>query len=217
MLPGRLIRTGLVTAALLVPLACGGSDSGGGGAIEDNLIRPGVTAINEARTLTCGTNERLLLDAIDLYEVVNGDAPADEAALIEAGFLREATTDFDIVDGQLVPENPDCGDVSATPPATAVDIVTDVGSIPTVDELFDLYDAEFISQVGGPDCARQLAVIAVAGLRYEDREGTAPLTFDDLQGDLDEPVTDWTYDADADQLAPADGSPCTLGALEPDN
>lgn len=215
MLPGRLTRTGLVTAALVVPLACGGADSGGGGAIEDNLIRPGITAINDARTLTCGTNERLLLDAIELYEVVNGDAPADEAALIDAGFLREATTDFDIVDGRLVPENPDCG-TAAAPAPTDVDIVTDVGSIPTVDELFGLYDAEFIAQVGGPACARQLAVIAVAGLRYEDREGTAPLTFDDLQGDLDEPVTDWTYDAAADQLAPADGSPCTLGALEPD-
>ncbi len=108
MLRRRLTLPGLVALAVVVPSACGDES---GGAIEDNVVRPGVTALQNAENVTCAVNRDALLDAIDLYEVLNaGESPADEAALVEAELLRAETSDWDIVDGELVAENPACGE-----------------------------------------------------------------------------------------------------------
>ncbi len=220
MLSRRLTVGVVAVAALLTSAGCGVLPTGDPDErralekpIEDVVIRPGVTAIQQAPVLACEANQGGLLQAIEMYEVINGELPADEAALIEAGLLREDLEDWDVVDGQIVSDNPECGPAATVTPTT-IEIVTESEGA-TVDDLFALYDEEFIAQVGGADCARELAVIGVAGERYEAREGTAPLSLDDLRADFDEPVVLWTYDPALDELVPTDGSPCTLNALEP--
>ena len=218
MLQRRLTVGAGIAAVLLATTACGVLPTGDperdtlGKPIEDAVIRPGVTVLQEAPLIACEANRRALLTAIETYEMLNSELPADEAALVEAGFLREETADWDIVAGEIVAENPVCGPTTDEVPTT-IEIVTESQEA-TVDDLFALYDDEFIAQVGGADCARELAVIGVAGERYERREGVPPLSIDDLRDDFDEPVVLWTYDPALDELVPTDGSPCTLGGLE---
>lgn len=85
--------------------ACGGD---GGGVIEDNLIRPGITAMNQASDLACNADRAALTKALETYEIMEGAPAIDQGALIEAGYLREASTMHEVVDGQIQPVNPDC-------------------------------------------------------------------------------------------------------------
>ena len=202
MLQRRLTGALLVTAAVGALAACGDET------IEDNLVRPGITAIDDARTEACGANAGVLRSAIDAYTLIVGEPPPDEQALVDERFLRETTTDWDVVDGDLVAENPACGPVgaSATPP-TVVDIVTDSEPLSADELLAQMTDAQ-IDAVGGRDCALELARIFSAAERYVADLGSEPTDFDDLvaAGFLDAPPTLWH--ADGDRLAPAAGSGC---------
>jgi len=193
-------------AALLVALAtitgCGDEP------IEDNLVRPGITAIEEARSEACGMNASTLRTAIEAYSMLEGDPPPDEQALIDAGFLREATADWNVVDGELVAENPACGDVGAAPvPPTVVDIVTDTAAISAEELLADMTD-EQVEQVGGADCARELAAIVAAGQRFFVEREEEPTGFEDLvdAGYLDGLPGLWAITED--RLVPVAGSGC---------
>jgi hypothetical protein len=204
----RLITS--VGAALLLT-ACAGVDGTERGAIRENVIEPGITAIGQARSETCGINASNLRTAIDAYTLFEGDPPPDEQALVDGGFLRGVTEDWDIVDGVLVAENPACGDVPTTVPTQ--EIVTETepgGSSPlSVEELLATFDDAQVEQVGGPACARQLAVIISGAEQYVASEGAEPDTIEDVDeaGYLSEPVTMWQV-VDG-ELRPTDDSPCT--------
>ena len=87
-------------------VACGGDD--GGGVIEDNLIRPGITAMNQASDLACNADRAALTMALETFEIMQGDPATDQAALIGAGYLREPSTLHEVVDGQIQPIDPGC-------------------------------------------------------------------------------------------------------------
>ncbi len=100
------IRLTLFSALSVAALsACGGD---GGGVIEDNLIRPGITAMNQASDLACNADKAALTMALETYGIMEGAPAIDQTALIEAGYLREASTLYEVVDGQIQPIDPGC-------------------------------------------------------------------------------------------------------------
>lgn len=199
MLQGRL--TLLATAAIVLA-AC----SGEGGAIEENVVRPGVTAITDgAPAAACSTNLSVIRQAVEAYTLLEGAPPADEQALIDAEFLREATSDWDVIDGEVVPENPACGEVPE--PVATLDIVTEAEPIDP-DELYAGFDQVQIDTLGGEACAREFAAVIAAAETYFTERGTGPGSFEELvdAGYLDRLPELWAL-VDA-ELVPAAGSPC---------
>lgn len=198
MLQGRL--TAVVAAVTLT--ACSGS----GGAIEENVVRPGITAITEdAPAAACTANLSIVRQAVEAYTLLEGTPPGDEQALIDAEFLREATTDWDVVDGEIVPQNPACGEVPE--PVATVDIVTDTERIDP-DDFFASFDQTQIDAVGGEECAREFAAIVAGAENYFNERGTDPGGFRELvdTGYLAQLPTLWALVDE--QLVPADGSDC---------
>jgi len=192
-----------VTLAATILVGCGDKP------IEDNLVRPGITAIDEARNEACGMNAAAVRTAVDAYTMLEGSPPPDEQALVDEGFLRETTTDWDVVAGELVAENPDCGPVGETAaPPTVVDIVTSADAPATAEEILAEFPEALIEAVGGAECARELAVIGAAGEAFVARVGRDPVDLSELEGDLDPPVTRWMLDEETGELVPAADSEC---------
>lgn len=204
MLPRRLI---LVAAGPLVLAACAGVDGTDSGAIRENVIEPGITAIGESRELACGADATAFRTAMDAYELFEDQPTPDEQALVDGGFLRSTSELWDVVDGRLVPQDPACGEVPATVPAA--DIVTDgLGELETVDEFLATFTDDDIATVGGADCARELAVLIVGAQSFLLGEGRDAATIDEIRsgGHLSEPMTRWQLVDDA--IRPAEGSGC---------
>lgn len=212
--------SGLLAVSLIAVLAaCGGGDDGdGGGAIEENVVEPGITAIDDATRLACDGDADTLRAAIEQFELLEGSTPDSEAALVATGYLKEESERFDVVDGRLEAVDQACkGSVPATTPNGSVPLTapaTDLGQIITNDqvltaaEVFATMTADDIAAFGGEACARELADIFAAGEAFTAREGREPENLDDLESDLESPVTRWAYDGTDDRLVPADGSPC---------
>ena len=181
------------TAAVLVLSACAGADGTESGPIRENVIEPGITAIDDAPVAACGAEASSFRTALEAYEVLEGEPAADEQALIDAGLLRNESELWDIVDGELVAQDPACGDVPTTVPTA--DIVTEEGAsrASTVDELLTTLNPDDIKLVGGPDCARQLAVVFVGEATYLENEEVEPETLEQVvaSGYLSEPLTMW--------------------------
>ncbi|MAT04348.1 MAG: hypothetical protein CL424_04810 [Acidimicrobiaceae bacterium] len=201
MLSRRLTSVLAVCGALLLA-ACGGGDE-----IEDAVVRPGITAMEDADSAACAANQTTLRVAIDAYTVLEGEPPPNEAALVEAQFLRAETTDWDVVDGEIVAENPACGDPAEVTPID--DIVTSTIASPTAEEFLASWSDEQIDGVGGIECATELSAILTAAPRFADEQGADPDGLDELvdAGYLAETPELWTVTDD--ELVPADGSPCT--------
>ena len=73
MLQRRLTLSVIALTGAVFVTACGGGDE-----IENAVVRPGITAIEEARSETCGVNAATLRTAIDAYTMLNAEAPADD-------------------------------------------------------------------------------------------------------------------------------------------
>lgn len=204
MLSRRL--TLVVTGSLLVT-ACAGVDGTERGAIRENVVEPGITAIDESRVLACGAEATAFRTAMDAYELFEGEATPDEQALVDGGFLRSTSDLWDVVDGRLVPQDPACGDVPATVPTA--DIVTDGrAGLETVDEFVATFSDDDIASVGGAECARELAVLIVGAQSFLLSEGRDATTIDEIRdaGHLTEPMTRWQLDRDA--IRPSADSGC---------
>lgn len=202
MLQRRLTGALLLTLAATTLIACGDKP------IEDNLVRPGITAIEQSRDLACGADAATIRAAIDAYTVLNGGPPADEAALVDARLLRSVSEGWDVVDGSLVAQHPSCGPVGdSTPEPSTVDIVTDPLPV-SPEQILAGMSADQIDIVGGVDCARELVSILAASEEYVAEQQAEPTGFDDLVdgGYLDEPPTRWALDGD--RFIAADGSGC---------
>lgn len=216
MLRRRLTRT---TAAILLPLALAlTACSDGEGAVEENVIAPGVTAVDAATAATCDADADVIRTAIGAFEATEGGVPESEAALVAAGYLPDESELFDVVDGRLEAVSNACkGSVPVTAPSGSAPLTapaTDLGQIVTEDDLLNADDVfatmteDDITAFGGEACARELADIFAAGERYTAREGTEPEGLADLADDLEAPVELWVLDEAGRTLVPAEGSPC---------
>ena len=205
-------------ALALVVSACADDE---GGAIEDNVVRPAVTALDAAPAAACGQDIAALTAALDSYATLEGAPAPNESALVATGYLREESELLDVIDGQIVAEDPACDDVvpkitpTSTPmtaPATIVgDIVTSTEPAPapmTTDEVLATMTEADVTAYGGVECATEIAAISAAGQAFIVREGRNPNSLDELAGDLDREIALWTFDAETQALAPAIGSPC---------
>ena len=180
-----------------------------GGAIEEGVVRPGITAItDDAPAAACGVNASVLRSAIEAYALLEGDPPPDEQALVDAGFLRETTTDWDVVDGELVVENPVCGAADQAPVAT-LDIVTDSEPL-DADDLYASFDQPAIDSIGGEACARELAAIIAAAETFLGEQAMEPVDIEELvtAGYLASMPERWEL-VDA-ELLPTEASGCAL-------
>jgi len=213
-LPGRLITVAATIGFGVLTAGCSGSD----GAIADNVIEPGITAIDNAKVLTCDQDLRTLGAAVQAYSLLEGSPPADEAALVAGHYLREESESWDVVDGQVVAADPQCGEAGVAPVNTVVPVTapaTTIGQIVTSTEvplspeqmLAQMSD-EQVAALGGGDCARQLALIITAAERFVADRGTEPLAIADLTdaGYIAEPITLWQVVDE--QLVGVDGSGC---------
>lgn len=207
MLRSRLILAALGLVTVLSATACAGIDGTERGAIRENVVEPGITAIDDSRTLTCGADASALRTALDAYELLEGSPAPDEAALVTEGYLREETGSWGVVDGRIVAQDRSCGEPPATTPAAAIVTETEV-EVLTVDELMATFTPADIADVGGPGCARQLAVIFAGASRFVAETGQGPDTLADVEaaGFIDEPVTSWEVVGDA--VHPIEGSGC---------
>jgi hypothetical protein len=212
-LQGFVMRRALVALVVVATLAACGDDDGSGGAIEENVVRPGITAMEQASALACNSDAEALRVAIESYTVLEGEPPPDEAALVAGEYMRTESELHDVVDGQVVPVDPGCGGTgsipSSAPPVTEVgDIVTSTEPPLTPDQMMAELTPEEIAQVGGEACARELVTIFTAGQSYVAERGTEPENLDDLVqgGYLETPITLWVVEDDT--LRPAEGSGC---------
>jgi hypothetical protein len=142
--------------------------------------------------------------------------------LIAAGFLRGESELHDVVNGQVIPVAIDCGGTGApatAPPTTATGSApmtapsTDVGEIVTSTEppltpqqMLAEFTPEEVAEVGGEECAGELASLFVAAQNYVAEQGTDPETIEDLAGYLDQPIELWVVQDGS--LAAAPGSGC---------
>lgn len=196
-------RLTLLAVAAIVVAACSE-----GGAIEENVVRPGITAITEdAPEAACTSNAAVLRSAIDAYQLLEDGPPPDEQALVDAGYLRERTSDWDVVDGELVAENPACGDVPDQAPVATLDIVTDTEPL-DAEEVYASFDEATIDAIGGESCARELAEIIAAAETFLAERSAEPSDIDALveSGHLTAMPVLWQL-VDA-ELVPVDGSGC---------
>lgn len=195
-------------AAAVTLTACGGADGTDDGAIRDNVIEPGLDVINESQALACGTEASNFRTVLEIYELTEGRPAPDETALVDGEYLRSESELWDVVDGRLVAEHPDCVDVPGTVPTE--EIVTDAGAGEAldVDSVLAGFTDDDIASFGGPDCARQLAVVFAGASQYTAAEGVEPDTMEDVEaaGYFAAPVTMW--EVVDDTLRPTPGSDC---------
>ena len=204
MLQRRLTLLVAVAAAIVAVAACSE-----GGAIEEGVVRPGITAITEdAPAAACGVNAATLRNAIESYTMLEGTPPTDEQALIDAGYLRSATTDWDVVDGELVAENPACGSTDQAPVAT-VDIVTGTELL-DADQLYAAFDQPAIDSIGGEACARELAAIIAAAETFLAERAMEPIDIEELVESGFLPDMPERWELVAAELLPTEGSGCAL-------
>jgi len=211
MLQSRVIRP------LLAGLALVGLMAGCGKPVE-KLERTGVTAIEQSKVLACNGDAETLRKAIEIYTELEGHPPPDEAALVTAQYVREPSKLYDVVNGQIVPVAVDCGGTGAAPattpggsapmtaPATELgEIVTSTEVPLTAAQMLAEFTPEEIAEVGGQECAGELASIFVASQNYVAEQGKDPESLDDLAGYLDQTIDLWVVQDGAMAAVPGSG------------
>lgn len=185
----------------------------------EKLERTGVTAIEQSNALACDGDAQTLRQAIEVYTELEGHPPANEAAIVAAGYLHESSKLYDVVNGQLVAVATACGGTGAapattpsgSPPMTAP--ATDLGQIVTSTEapltakqMLAQFTPDEIAQVGGKECAGELASIFVASQNYVAAQGKDPQSLADLSSYLDQTIDLWVVQDGSLKAAP--GSEC---------
>jgi hypothetical protein len=134
--------------------------------------------------------------AIEAFFADEGRVPDAELELVDTGMLLAESGSYDLVDGEIVRI------VGA--PCDYEPIRT--GQPLTTDRVFATWPDSLVDQVGGPDCALELAAITAAGQNFINREHREPETLAELDGDLDRSIVRWEWSDD--RLLPVDGSGC---------
>lgn len=203
-----------VIAAVALLAACGGDETTAG-ATAGNTV-PAASAASTERTAPaptavattalvdedCAMERNILSTSAQVYLERYGEFPASEAELVEADIIGEESEAYDLVPGTRdvvrVPGVP-CPAPASEPPPTAP---------LTVDDVLAEMGEDGIAFIGGPECAREFAEIALAGERFIAREGRDPESIEDLADDLAVEPELWIYDSRSQTLAPSEGSPC---------
>lgn len=203
-----LRRLTIASAAVVVLTACAGADGTDSGAIREDVIEPGLEAIDESQAVACSAEASNFRTVLEVYEVSEGEPAPDEAALVEGGYMRSESELWDVVDGELVAQHSDCADVPTTVPAAEIVTESGDGEALTVDDVMATFTDADVDSFGGADCARQLAVVFAGASQYVAAEGVEPSTMADVEaaGYFDEPVTMW--EVVDDTIRPTDGSGC---------
>jgi hypothetical protein len=151
--------------------------------------------------------------------LLESEPASDEAALVESGYLRAESELWDVADGALVAQ--DAGCATASDPEPIDEIVTDVDAGAGVDEelaaelaaltpddILDSATAAEIDQVGGKDCAYEVAVVGLAYSRWSFDRQAEPESMTVLvtDGYLPEGLALWTLGDTS--LEAIDGSGC---------
>ncbi len=206
MLQSRLSAFAITATAVLLIAGCANADGTDRGAIRENVIEPGITAIQQASEQACNQDAATLRTAMETYELLEGAPAPDESALV-GEYIRTASDLWDIEDGKLVPIDPGCESVATDAP-DAVEITTSSEPPQSADEMFASFTAEQIAAVGGEPCARELAAIFSGADTYADDIGTDPDGLAQLvdEGYLETMPTLWEITNDL--LTPVDGSGC---------
>ena len=213
MLQSKLTQFLACMAGIGLLAAC----TGDGGAIRDNVIEPGITALNESKALACNGDAETIGVAMQAYELLESKPAADEATLVASQFLREESELWNISNGQLVAEHPDCGVV------TPVAIVTEQSDTSTADFSTELAamtpesvvagatEAQ-IAEVGGRDCALEVAAVSIAFGHWAIAHDAEPTSIRQLldEGSL-QPLALWKPSGMI--LEPSSGSHC-LGPID---
>jgi len=206
-LPGRLTPVAVAVAAVVtVSAACGSDD----GAIHDAVVEPGVTAVGDAGEAACDADARALRTAVEAYELLEGHPAVSEGALVGAGLLGGPSEMWDVVDGQIVAQSAACGGIDAgavTGSAPAPATSDDGPELPSVEAMLaELSEAE-IAEVGGYDCAYEVADASIAVGRWQTERGMPPTSLTELvdAGYLTPPSL-WAIAGTA--LEPVAGSSC---------
>jgi hypothetical protein len=118
-----------------------------------------------------------------------------------------------------VPVAVDCGGTGVAPPTVPPESApmtapsTDLGEIVTSSEppltpeqMLSEFTPEEVAEVGGPECAGELASLFVAAQNFVAEQGKDPETIEELAGYLDQPIELWVVQAGS--LAAAPGSGC---------
>lgn len=209
MLPGRLTRAAVVAAAVGVLAACGSADGTEDGALGDAVVEPGVTAIQDAGGLACSADADLLRTASEAYELIEGRPAVSEGALVGAGLLREESELWDVIDGQLVAQNPECGGDVVTTDQAATSAEPD---LPTPEMILTELSEAQIAESGGYDCAYEIAQVGLALGRWQAERGVPPQSLAQVvEAAYLEPPSLWTMTATG--LEPVAGSSC-IGPIE---
>lgn len=101
MLLNRLKPIGVVVLSTLLSPACGS---------VDEVIEPVITAVAQSRTLACDADAQALQMALDAFELLYGVPAPDESALVIGELLRSESAHWDVLDGELVAQDPACGE-----------------------------------------------------------------------------------------------------------
>lgn len=208
------LAAALIAGSALLLVACGDQTTESAGATALATAAPADTPTTAAATTAAATTDeecttalRMLEVATEAYFAENGVFPTSEAELVDVGYIREEAAAYDLV--------PDTGEVVRVPgvPCPADDEESDAtespdDGTPTVDSILAELGEDGVDLIGGPECAREFAEIALAGERFIAREGRDPESLDDLADDLAVEIVLWSFDAEAETLVPAEGSPC---------
>ena len=190
----------------LVVASCASADGTDRGALREAVVEPGITAVQEAPAAACSTDAGTIGAALDTYEVLEGQPAPDEQALIDGGYLRSPSANWDVANGELIPQNPDCG--GAAPTLAPIEIVTetsiagdeapDPDPIPLPETPADLVaqlPPEEITRVGGEACALEVAVAVLGANRWAEEHALPPGSLELVATDgYIEPLTLWTVD-----------------------
>lgn len=218
-----------VGATLLVS-ACGDPDTRGG-AGDIPAASPGATSVttiadvpsttNAAPPATtamvvespeCPTSRKTIEFATEAFYAQYGRFPGSERELVEMELLREASGVYSV--------DVDTGEISRIPgvpcPEEPAPETSSDDDPLTVDRVLAELGEDGVAMIGGEECAREFAEIALAGDRFIAREGRDPESLDELAGDLEVELTLWSFDAEAETLVPAEGSPC-VDVFSPDD
>ena len=108
MLLNKVSRAVVPAIALFIPIvalvACGSDADPIEQAIEPVVtnIEQGIGAIDQSRVLACDADRTTLEAAIEAYSTLEGEPPANEAALV-GDWIREESGLYDVENGVVVP------------------------------------------------------------------------------------------------------------------
>ena len=149
----------------------------------------------------CDQDRRLLEVAIEAYFAQTGEEPTAMNDLVD--YLREPVDSYSLTPGGELERR------TGVPCRTESVTSDEPAAIETVDDaLAFLGGDQFVAEVGGIECANEIAVIVLAAQAYTEVNGTEPAELADLDGFLESTITRWVWQPESETVVPAPGSGC---------